>query len=152
MVYITANGDIVDGNTPRSTTRPTPNGNLNNVRSTNNTESNQNEVSSGFSMEIFDTWNQKLTDYGVPTFTLPNNWKIRPIVSVSSLLSTVMFGYRGLMMSIILYVIVQVSKNGADNTTGGQQGSSSFQPNLPGRTDRMYQFKSFTGKGQKLGQ
>ena len=58
---------------------------------------------------IFQTWNQKLLELGIPRWSIGNH-VVEPLVTVMALFVLLLAGFQGLLFLGILYFVVQMSQ------------------------------------------
>jgi hypothetical protein len=114
MVKVLANGDIVPDNDPRaqSTGSGSPGPGTGGPRQQGFINHNYNDNRGGPSVSLFDTINQRLAAAGVPTWHA-GPYAVEPVVSLGFLVSLLVAGFRGLLFSGVLFLVVKYSQSGA---------------------------------------
>ena len=84
------------------------------------------------SVSVFGALNQRLTAAGVPKWHV-GTYSVEPIVSVGFVLSFLLAGFRGLLFSGVLFLVVKYSRFGASETRSRNTatGSGSSRPSPP---------------------
>ncbi|CAK8671219.1 unnamed protein product [Clavelina lepadiformis] len=140
MVRILANGEIVQDDDLR--VRRTPASSTSRIGGVNRDEQQegnyrQNDAYQG-GPTIFDTWNQKLLQVGIPRWNIGSH-TVEPIMTVAALLVLIFVGLPGLLFLGLLYFVVKSSQQRTDNAPPRSRGPSGG----PGRGQ--------TGGGRRLG-
>ena len=81
------------------------------------------------SLSVFGALNQRLIAAGVPTWHV-GTYSVEPIVSLGFLLSFLLAGFRGLLFSGVLFLVVKYSQFGSSENRrrNTPAASSSSQP------------------------
>ncbi|CAG5129033.1 unnamed protein product [Candidula unifasciata] len=148
MVKILANGDIVADDDPRASqahSRQTGDAHSG-QRRVQSTRNIQQDNGNGPQVNIFQSLNQRLVALGIPPFTF-GDIVVEPIVSVGLLIALLVFGFPGLILGLVLFVVSRWSTHGAPEIVsrffgGGQRGGN-------GRPDNRHQGRA--GGGYRLG-
>ncbi|BFZ02604.1 hypothetical protein BsWGS_05643 [Bradybaena similaris] len=145
MVKILANGDIVADDDPRAQQTYS--------KQTGNAHSGQTRIQStrhvqqdnGPQVSIFQSLNQRLVALGIPSFNF-GDIVVEPIVSIGLLIALLVFGFPGLIIGLILFVVSRWSTHGAPEIVsrffgqgqgGGQGGRDSRQHGRAGSGHRL---------------
>ena len=87
---------------------------------------------------IFDTWNQKLLQLGIPRWNVGSH-VVEPLMTVMMLLVLLFFGIQGVLFLGLLYFVVKMSQRST------QQAPNNDDPRRPGRYSQGF------GSGHRLG-
>ena len=80
---------------------------------------------------VFDTWNQKLLELGIPRWNIGNH-VVEPIMTVLVLLTLVFLGFQGLIFLGILYFVVKLSQRSATQPSNRSAGHNRPPSNTMG--------------------
>lgn len=72
---------------------------------------------------VFDTWNQKLLEMGVPRWNIGNH-VVEPIMTILALVTLLFMGLQGLLFLGILYFVVKFSQRSSqENSRQGRRSN-----------------------------
>ncbi|XP_039273263.2 protein FAM241B-like [Styela clava] len=149
MVRILANGDVVQDDDPRLQQRTNTGTRYGTINSQDSGyDEQQSAGGAGDAMPyhggqahyqegptLFDTWNQKLIDIGIPRWNIGNN-TIEPLMTVMFLLVMLIFGLPGLMFLGLLYLIIRISNRNNTMPNNRGDGRPAFRRPNPGVSGR----------------
>ncbi|KAJ8319202.1 hypothetical protein KUTeg_004293, partial [Tegillarca granosa] len=126
MVKILSNGDVVPDDDPRAQSSSSRGSSSSRPRQGfvrhDDVGNQQGMYAQGQQVNVFDTFNQKLINMGIPRFNV-GPYVVEPIVLVGFVLAGLLMGMPGLLFAAILFFVSKASFGGGFQRLlgGGQQ-------------------------------